>query len=214
MVPNASTDGIVVSVSSVSIDLGGFEIVRSGCVQAVLNCTPLTGSGSGIERTSSLVRGTSVRNGSITGMGSYGLFLGIQARVEHVRARWNRLDGIFVDDASVVTRSLAYENGDDGIAGDQGCTFSWNVSARNGDDGLVTTFGAHVKGNVAYDNGDDGINAGFGVAIQGNAVHSNGGYGLFLGDAAYRENVIGSNMDAVLGGVNLGNNLCGVAICP
>jgi len=81
IVPDENTDGIQVSTSSLTIDLNGFEIVRSGCEGATSNCTPASGSGSGVEYTSSSNRGISVKNGSITGMGSYGVILGEQAEV-------------------------------------------------------------------------------------------------------------------------------------
>ena len=40
IVPDKTTGAILVSTSSVSIDLNGFEIVRSDCVGATENCTP------------------------------------------------------------------------------------------------------------------------------------------------------------------------------
>ena len=82
IVPDENTDGIKVSTSSLTIDLNGFEIVRSGCEGASADCTPVSGTGSGVEYTSTTNRGISVKNGSITGMGGYGVFLGQQAEID------------------------------------------------------------------------------------------------------------------------------------
>ena len=39
IVPDENTDGILVNTPSISIDLNGFEIVRSGCEGATTDCT-------------------------------------------------------------------------------------------------------------------------------------------------------------------------------
>ena len=110
-VPDEDTDGIVVSTPSVGIDLGGFEIVRSGCEGVITNGTPVSGTGLGIKRSSSLNVGISVKNGSVTGMGSRGVSLGEQAEVKKLRVRWNRQDGILVDRGSTVLEDAVYQNG-------------------------------------------------------------------------------------------------------
>ncbi len=199
IVPDEHTDGIKVGSSGVTIDLNGFEIVRSGCEGAITDCAPALGTGSGVARISSLNRGTSVQNGSITGMGLTGVLLGDQAEVSKVRVRWNRLDGIRTNDGSTVTGNTAYQNGRDGIDASAGTT---------------------ISGNTAYLNGGDGIQAGSGSTVQLNTVRSNGEYGLNLAsDAGYRENVITGTVTAttgtVAGGVNAGGNVCnGSLTCP
>jgi hypothetical protein len=94
IMPDENTDGIVVSSSDIGIDLNNFAIIGIACLGAITDCTPASGLGSGVERTSSLVRGVSVKNGSITGMGLYGVLLGNQAEISGLRVRWNRVDGI------------------------------------------------------------------------------------------------------------------------
>jgi|JI10StandDraft_1071094.scaffolds.fasta_scaffold91876_2 hypothetical protein len=104
VVPNENTDGIQVSSDDVGIDLNHFTIrgpvVCSGTHPA---CTPGSGTGSDIERTSSAVSGTSVRNGVIRGMGNHGVLLGDQAEVSHSRLRSNRVDGIQTGSSGTVS---------------------------------------------------------------------------------------------------------------
>lgn len=201
IVPDENTDGIVVSTSDVGIDLNNFSIIRSGCEGAASSCTPASGSGSGVEITSPLNRGISVRDGGIMGMGSFGVFLGDRAKILALRVRWNRLTGI--------------------VAGDDS-TVSGNTANDNGGDGLFANSDSTVSGNTAKNNGGNGILVGSGATVQRNTVLLNGGYGLnFIGNGEYRENVIASNKTGtVIGiGVNLGDNYCigtGVvsASCP
>jgi hypothetical protein len=191
------TNGVEVNAPSISIDLNGFEIVRSGCEGARSNCTPESGSGSGVSVPNATSYGVSVRNGSITGMGEWGAFLnGQQAEAKGLRVRWNRIDGIHTGVGSTISGNLAYENGADGIFANPGST---------------------ISGNTSYSNGSDGIGALSGCLVQRNTLRSNTGYGLNLGlDAAYRENVITDNtIGTVSLGYNLGNNFCNTNdTCP
>ena len=236
LVPNAFTDGIVVSTSSVSIDLNGFEIAGPVvCSGDPLLCSPASGDGSGVERVSSTNSGISVKNGSITGMGAYGVLLGNQAEVSNLRVRWNRLAGISTASGSTVSGNTAFENGDEGIFASPGSTVSGNAAFGNGDDGIsagngsivssntvyqngadgiATGAGATVSGNTAYDNGDasnstadDGIQCGAGSIAHGNSVRSNSGSGLNLStDSAYSDNVVTFNTTGTVTGAGSANN--------
>jgi hypothetical protein len=197
IVPNVNTHGILINTGDIGIDLNNFAITGAGCVGAVSNCTPSpAGTGSGIARNSALNRGTSVKNGAITGMGSRGVFLGDQAEITNLRVRWNGLDGINTSTGSTVTGNTVFQNGRHGI----------NVFN-----------GATVSGNNATANIGDGIQANAGCLVQRNIMRSNDGFGLSLGsDSAYRENVINNNTPGtVTGGVNMLANSCnGTATCP
>ena len=203
-VPDANTDVIVVNVPSVSIDLNGFEIDGPvTCAGDPLVCTPSSGTGSGVEVVSgSGDFGASVKNGSIIGMGNYGVFLGDQAEVTNLRVRSNRLIGIFV-----------------GI----GSTVSGNTAHNNGNTGILTSSGSIVSSNTAHNNGGNGIFATSGSTIQRNTVRGNAFSGLLIGgDATYRENTITANtLGPVTGAtaVNKGDNYCSgpgtvSAFCP
>ena len=115
IVPNENTDGILFNTSDIGIDLNNFAIISAACVGSTTDCTPTSGTGSGIERTSSLNRGVSVKNGSITGMGNYGVFIGDQARITNISVRWNRVDGINTSSGGIVSGNTAYQNGRHGI---------------------------------------------------------------------------------------------------
>ena len=234
-VPNENTDGILVSTSSVSIDLAGFEIAGPVvCSGSPLICAPAAGTGSGVERTSALNRGLSVQNGSITGMGAYGVLLGEQAEVTNLRVRSNRLDGIFAGNGSTISGNTAFQNGDDGISTSNGSTVSGNTAYQNGNDGIFASNGSTVSGNTAFQNGndgidgttgctiignsaynngdatspslDDGIECSWGCIVRANSVRANSGSGLALSiDSAYSDNVVADNATGTVTGPGSAN---------
>ncbi|MDG2285849.1 MAG: right-handed parallel beta-helix repeat-containing protein, partial [Alphaproteobacteria bacterium] len=240
VVPNSETTAIKVSVPSVSIDLGGFEIVTAACLGASADCTPASTShpsdGCGIYST----KPTSVKNGSVTGMGSYGIGLvGSRSEVTNVRVRWNARHGIYVGGNSVVSASSAYANGQYGILGANGSSISGNIVAGNGTNGMFISQGSTISGNSVYQNGSrgilanngstisgntvsgnasEGIQAYDGSMVSGNTVRGNGGWGLTLvGEElpGYTGNVISNNANTVQGGAEFGENLCeGNTTCP
>lgn len=182
IVPDENTHGIQVSAPSISIDLNGFEIVRSGCEGATSNCTPVSGTGSGVFVSNNIYHGVSVRNGSITGMGNHGAFLfGHQAEAKGLRVRWNRDRGLLAGIASIVSGNTAYSNGDQGISAGGGSTISNNTAYGNGTVGIHAGDGSTVSGNTAYSNGGDGINAGSGSTVSGNTAFTNGDDGFWVG---------------------------------
>lgn len=182
VVPNENTSGIQVFIDDVGIDLNNFTIRGPVvCSGTPLACTPNTGSGVGIERGFSLLSGTSVRNGSIRGMGNNGVLLGVQSEVTHVRARSNRLSGIDVESGSTVSGNAAYQNGNDGIFANTGSTVSGNTTRQNGGNGIQTSSGSTVSGNTAYQNGSDGILTASGSTVSGNSAYQNGGNGIQTG---------------------------------
>jgi parallel beta-helix repeat protein len=231
-VPDENTDGIVVSGNDVGIDLNNFAIIGPvTCSASPLVCSPASGTGSGVERTSSSILGTLVKNGSITGMGDYGVYLGRQAQVTNLRVRWNGDDGIYASSGSMVSGNTAYQNGDngiyafsgstvsgntvyenvdDGIDGGSGLTVSGNTAYENGDDGIYTDSGSTVSGNTARENGDDGIYAEAGSMVSGNAAYGNGGDGIYAntgstvsGNTAYDNG--GNGIEARSGSTVSGN---------
>ena len=108
VVPNENTDGIQVTAHSVSIDLNGFEIRGPvTCSGSPLTCTPSSGTGSGVETYTNTIRGVAVRNGSITGMGNYGVWLGEQAEVRDLRLRHNRSGGVSASSGSTISGNSA-----------------------------------------------------------------------------------------------------------
>jgi parallel beta-helix repeat protein len=239
VVPDENVDAIVVDTSALSVDLAGFEITRAGCVGAQANCTPGSGTGSGIERVSTANIGISIRDGSITGMGGYGFSLGDQASVDGVRLRWNRLDGVQVGGGSsvsgntslhkggngisaalgsTVSGNTVYGNGLNGISSGGASTISANTAYANGLDGINASAGSTVTGNTASQNSGDGIQTSSSCTVAGNTVQLNSGYGLNMNTlTAYRGNTIASNVAGAVAGTatNAGNNVCnGSLACP
>jgi parallel beta-helix repeat protein len=175
-----ATDAIEITTSDVTIDLNSFTIVG------------VAGSGRGVN-----AQGRSriiVTNGIVRGMGSDGVVVGDDSRVERVHAIGNGGDGIQANDGGTVTGNTARDNGGAGIQVNDGGT---------------------VTGNTAFGNNGDGIQAGDGSTVIGNAVRANADFGLrLLGTSGYTQNVMEDNADGpVEGGISLGHNLCQGVIC-
>lgn len=198
VVSSENGDGIRVDADDISIDLAGFEI--SGPVERggfPLTCTPAEGSASGIKRTLGVEKGTSVRNGSIRGMGAFGSNLGMQAEVIDVRVRSNGGSGVMKAKGARVSGIVAHQNGGAGIAPGPGST---------------------ISGNSAHQKGGNGIQASSGCTVSGNTVRGNAGFGLKLGSqSGFRENVVSANLAGMVDGataLNLGDNACdGTSTC-
>ena len=215
-VPDANTTAIDITASFVTLDLNGFAISGpASCTYSAAVGVVCTNSGSGIGVKAGAVDanglvtgpdGTSVRNGSVRGMGGHGILLN-NGIVDNVQAWSNGKDGIISFNKSMVTRSLAILNGRTGILANQGV----------------------VNGNTAMSNGNSGI-AGNGIVVTQNSAIQNWWWGLeLLGDSGYFGNVLSvNNYDPststwgaqVVGGQSLGKNACdpgpggGATPCP
>ena len=167
-VPDADTHGILIETSSISVDLNGFEILRSGCEGATTNCAPAqAGSGAGIRVDDIATRfGVSVFNGSVVGMGSIGVFLGQNSEVRGVRARWNKLGGLGANHNSLLIGNTAFENDGYGLGCGAGCLFKDNSARSNTDYGLSMNIGSGYSNNVMTNNTTSSVFGG--VNLGGN----------------------------------------------
>jgi hypothetical protein len=197
VVPDANTTAIEVTADThgVTIDLNGFSIQGpTVCSGFPLSCAP-TGSGIGVQSDNSS-RGVAVRNGTIIGMGSYGLYLPSSAStVEDVNAIWNGNGGILVE-LGVVQRNIVYKNGGVGIYGGNSVISSNNVIG----------------------NRFEGINVNDSV-VTNNAMIVNGGLGLSAANAGFASNVFSSNNGGFAnpqfsGPRAIGANICDGTVCP
>jgi len=208
---------ILVLAQNVTIDLNGFAILGpSVCSAEPTACSP-TGSGNGvsfIDGQNSL--NTTVRNGSVSGMGGVGLELGTSAVVERVRALRNGGVGISVSTNSRVADCTASFNGDVGILGAAYSVVSGSTFRGNAGAGVAAGAGSTVVGNASATNNGPGIAAADGSTVTNNSATSNNGPGLQLGNSAgYGGNVVFTNIGTVSGGVQIGTNLCnGSTVCP
>ena len=244
-IPDENTSGIVVTADHVRIDLNNFAIIGPGtCSGTPLVCTLGSGLGVGIRGYtadySAFYRGTSVKNGTIKGMGWAGMLLSSHAEVTNLRVQWNRLKGISAASGSTISGNAAFENGGTGIGSGWGTTVSGNTANFNGgtgisagrgsvvsgnaawgnhEAGIAADEGSTVSGNAASTNGSDGIRVDEGSTVSGNTMRGNTGNGLrFIGsDSAYSGNVISSNTAGTItgSGVEFGQNVCdGNTTCP
>jgi hypothetical protein len=240
IVPSANSTAIEIDASHVTVDLNGFSIVGP-TVCDFEGCSP-TGTGSGIsayEGSFPYPSSTTVRNGSIRGMGHRGIDLEANAHVEDVHATSNGDTGIRIWSDSVVTNSTATVNGAVGISTSNGCvvthntavgnlaggifaaqgsTVSYNTARGNLGIGIDVNTGSLVTGNAAWQNLGAGIDAGEGATVTNNTSRDNGGYGLDLdAGAGYGGNVLTDNTAGTVtaAGVQIGVNLCGTdTSCP
>ena len=220
VVPNANTDGIKLSAASVTIDLNGFHITRSGCESGPLFCSIVAGTGSGIELSGSGDRGTAVRNGTIVGMGRNGVNLGDQADVSDLVVWSSGSDGILVRWAAIVEDCFVAYNGGTGIVALEGSLVRGNTARENSGDGISALFGSVIAENVVVDN-TAGITSGDDSLAIGNAAYDNSLYGIRFTDttSGFTENVVRTGPVAPGGttqrGVDLGGNACdGGSTCP
>jgi hypothetical protein len=208
---------IVATKPAVTIDLNGFRILgQNKCTfedgpPRSITCEGPNGSAgiSGAHR---------ILNGLVSGFRS-----GIVARqnqalvIERVTVKNQSRDGINPSGEDLIlTNSVVSENGADGVVG-QFSTGTYvvthNVIEKNGDEGMYLSAGV-ASHNTIYKNIDCGIrsNVGRGAMVVNNYFGENG-TGL-TGSMAYRSNVFNGNDTHVSGGVNLGQNVCGNALCP
>jgi hypothetical protein len=167
IVADENSDAIVISASSITIDMNGFDIVRSACAVDQTNCGVISGTGSGIKVDSTPTRrGCVVYNGSVTAMGQFGVLLGEEAQIRNVRARWNGLTGIGADAGSVIEGNTVLESGGAGIACGDDCLIKGNTSRGNTGAGIIPGSGSGFVFNVVSDNGST-ISAG-GISLGGN----------------------------------------------
>ncbi len=213
---------IQVSASYVEVDLNGFAILGpvTGCPSS---CTPSGGTGDGIYGTGSSLK---VRNGTISGMGYYGLRLGSTSVIENMRLRGNGGGGIDAGGYSVVRNCQVYSNGGTGISVDSVSVVTGNLVSSNNSWGIFTGIGpggydsSIISENTVKGSAGTGIGAGLGTNVQGNSVYGSDSYGLYTGSGCgYGNNVFFSNNggDAAVqvnGGVDLGGNRCGDHACP
>lgn len=244
-VPNENTHAIEVTAHRVTIDLNGFALKGvTNCSGGITNgqdifCTP-TGTGRGISATT--VDFGTIRNGSILSFGSHGIAAGDFVRIDNVDVSNNGGDGINLGIGCIVRDSVTRHNGGSGITTSLVNVLVNNTAGNNKSYGIVANAGSVIIGNSGSDNGgiagirnlagagvlhdntaennfENGIAASAGSVVTRNVTRNNEFNGLWLNAVAgYALNVVDTDSvgDAtVLGGVNMGNNVCdGNTTCP
>jgi hypothetical protein len=144
--PNANTTGILISAANVTLDLGGFAITGPVvCAGNPLVCSS-SGYGDGVEikvLAPNARAAVSVSNGTLRGMGRYGLASGYDSvggvRIERVMAFQNGSNGLWLPGSAVVADSQISYNGHHGIAGNN-LLLSNNVIRGNAGTGVHSNF--------------------------------------------------------------------------
>jgi hypothetical protein len=221
---------ILIAANDVTLDLNGFAVLGpvSGCP---LSCSPSGGSGSGILSTSNRV---TITDGTVRGMGASGLSVGEDARIQGVHTNNNGSTGIGTASSAIVTRCTASNNGGNGISMAWGavdaCTTFYNLgdginvggtsavtgntAVANRGSGISGTHACVITGNIAMTNQNSGIYAGVGSVVSNNVARLNGQYGMLLDRSGYAGNTLRENsLGQVSGGIPLGSNVCGDALC-
>ena len=209
-----NTGAIQVDAQDVTIDLNGFSILGPAvCSGVPVTSCINTGTGVGVLSSGSVV----VRNGTIRGMGNSGIAMR-GGSVERIHAEGNGSNGIY--GAEMVRNCFSEGNGQTGffIFGGliTGSRATWNKA-----DGIFVATEATVSGNSSSGNGRNGITVSMTGVVSNNTATSNASWGLSLAvnTVGYVGNVLNDNNGGianpqVVGGFNLGQNLCNVALCP
>lgn len=210
-VPDANTTAIEIAASNVTIDLNGFSI-RGPVVCSGSSCSP-SGGGSGIAIGGGIPSGCcsniTVRNGTVQGMGAHGIFLAA--------------DAVLLENMHVRSNGAAFAAGID-IVGLNATIRNSTVDLHCGGTGIfVQVDGFLISDNVVSGCGNgNGVVGGVGSTgsvLRNVIVGHDVGLALFnssTGYAGYSGNVLENNALNVLPGygINLGQNLCGSAVCP
>ncbi len=231
-VPTANTTAILVQADNVTIDLNGFAILGpTVCTGTpVTSCAP-TGTGNAIDASGH--DNVRVTNGTIRGMGQYGIVANDDCIIQGVRVISNGKLGINVG-GGTASGNTADGNGSDGIGVGAG-TVLGNTALNNAGHGIAVGTGT-VSGNTALNNGQAGIFVNDTGTVSGNTANGNSLIGIFVtnsgtvsGNTAnnnvdglllgtrtgYFDNGLANNSGSdVIGGVNLGHNLCDLVLCP
>ncbi len=171
---------IAITADNVTLDLNGFAILGpvSGCPAA---CSPGGGSGSGISSDNDRIK---VMNGTIAGMGYYGVSLHDDAIVEGVKVHGCAGYGILLSSHGLVS----------------GCTLTANGSAGGGEGGISAWRDMVIRDNSVSGNAGTGIELGETGVIRDNTVFSNGiasgsGSGISCAYCSVIGNATRSNQD-------------------
>jgi len=169
-VPDANTNGIVITANHVTIDFNGFSILGPTVCNGsptVTGCSP-SGSGNGVSSPASNY--ITLMKGGIHGMGYEAVLLpGSGQHVERMLIDSNGSTGIDVGAGSTVINNIANFNNGIGI-NVVGSTFTGNSTVGNRIVGIGATCPSTIIGNTAVNNGGN-IDTGLaGCVVLNNAA--------------------------------------------
>jgi hypothetical protein len=197
-VVNTGGDGIVVGPASIVTNFG--IVILTDDVTIDLNGFAISGPSAPLASTRGIYAATAQRritvlNGRVSNFG-YGILLtGPHGHIQRIVATGNVQDGIYAGYQGIVLDCTSMKNGS----------------------GISMVQGGVVRGNTVADNQAQGVWVVGSSLVVGNSVRSNGAAGLQL-DAlsGYADNVLTGNNSGgaqVIGGKQLGANVCGAGPC-
>jgi len=217
VIPDADTDGIEIEANDVGIDLRGLAILGANCVSSGGVCSN-SGFGNGVADdflSPDRNWGTSLRNGTIAGMGARAAELGDQANLSDLTLRSNRFS-VTVGDGSRVRRCVI-EGSRMGV--DSGSVVTDNVVSASSGAGLDLAGGSVASRNTTFGNDFHGITGGSGLVLTSNTSRDNVRNGIFVRHSVIAANAVYANgtggdpltnagIDAV-GSLVIGNTMTG-----
>lgn len=169
------------SNGSIKLDLNGFSI---RCFVGVIGIPGQSCNGNGIGIDFSDINGAVVQNGMVRGMGSHGILLGENARVENVEVINNddfqggNTAGIRCGNTCTIKDSVASLNGRYGFFTGNNSSILDSRAEGNEQGGIRVGSYSLLTRNVVYDNGYQGIqDSGYSMLLQ-NQISQNGSYGI------------------------------------
>jgi len=209
----AVSNGITISSSNVTLDLGGYEIIG---VPGSLSGITSFGTVENIEIRNGIVRSwagngidiAQAKNSRIIGVRAFnntgiGILVGPGSHIKDCVATMNQNDGFFAGNGSIVTDCTAYLNFDDGFTSNPGVTFRGTSSSLNNSAGYRVLSGCTFLGCAAFQNANSGF-----VTAEANSLTSctaqfNGSNGFNTGVDCKIEGCV--SYDNALNGFNSDN---------
>ena len=102
-------------------------------------------------------------------------------------------------------------------ASSSGVTIENGTISKIAGRGIILGTNSTVAGVQVIGSNGNGITCASGCLITSNVVNNNVGAGLNFGadtTSGYQNNVMSGNTTNVIGGTNMGHNVCGGALCP
>jgi hypothetical protein len=163
-VPDNNTKAIEIISDNVTLDLNGFTISNAEAAAY--------GSGAGISGTTKI--NITVMNGSVRGMGNFGIALGHLAHVERVQVIGNSGVGIYLGTNSIANNNIVNGNGGGIVVGEASIVTGNTVRFNKGNGIQSWATGGLVSGNISNNNEVDGITVYCPSTVIGNTAIGNG----------------------------------------
>lgn len=171
--------GVEITADHVTLDLNGFSIFCTPPVGADPDA-PCPDAGGfnpiGIDATGRL--NVAVENGSVRGIGGFGIRAGNHCRVRNVRLIRNLFAGMELGSGCTIESVDASENGNAGMTMGTASAVISSIAADNGGIGIVVGDGSTVSDSTARGN-PVGFSTSWGTTFRGCAASGNG-VGIFV----------------------------------